>query len=114
MDRAGRDASGQRALQFDAETLRAAAAAERAASRSLEIVRKQLAAGQIPYTGVLTAESTYQQARLALVQAQANRLVDTAALFQALGGGWWNRTDGPDTAATAAARTLQACLRCSG
>jgi outer membrane protein TolC len=28
-----------------------------------------------------------------LVQAQANRYADTAALFQALGGGWWNRTD---------------------
>ena len=86
-----------RALQFDAETLRAAAASERAASRSLEIVRKQLAVGQIPYAGVLAAENTYQQARLALVQAQANRLTDTAALFQALGGGWWNRTNDPDT-----------------
>jgi outer membrane protein TolC len=27
------------------------------------------------------------------VQAQANRFADTAALFQALGGGWWNRPD---------------------
>jgi outer membrane protein TolC len=40
---------------------------------------------------VQTAEQTFQQAELALVQAQANRLSDTAALFQSLGGGWWNR-----------------------
>ena len=80
-----------RALRSDADGLKAASASLRAASRSLEIVRKQLALGQIPYTGVLTAENTYQQARLSLVQAQAARLSDTAALFQALGGGWWNR-----------------------
>jgi NodT family efflux transporter outer membrane factor (OMF) lipoprotein len=81
-----------RALRSDADGLRAASASLRAATRSLEIVRKQLALGQIPYTGVLAAENTYQQARLSLVQAQAARLSDTAALFQALGGGWWNRT----------------------
>jgi len=42
---------------------------------------------------LLTAEQTALQARVALVQARANRLADTAALFQALGGGWWNRDD---------------------
>jgi outer membrane protein TolC len=42
---------------------------------------------------LLTAEQAYQQARISLVQAQANRYADTAALFQALGGGWWNRSD---------------------
>jgi len=30
-----------------------------------------------------------------VVQARANRLADTAALFQALGGGWWNRVEPP-------------------
>ena len=30
-----------------------------------------------------------------LVQAQLNRYADTAALFQSLGGGWWNRPDLP-------------------
>jgi outer membrane protein TolC len=30
---------------------------------------------------------------ITLIQAQANRYADTAALFQALGGGWWNRMD---------------------
>jgi hypothetical protein len=36
-----------------------------------------------------------QNAVIGVVQAQANRLMDTAALFQALGGGWWNRFDIP-------------------
>jgi len=81
------------ALQSDAETLKAAYAAERAAFKSLEIVRRQLQLGAIGYLGLLTAENTYDTALLALVQAQAARYADTAALFQALGGGWWNRQD---------------------
>jgi NodT family efflux transporter outer membrane factor (OMF) lipoprotein len=81
------------ALQSDAETLRAAVAAERAAFKSLEIARHQLQLGAIGYLGLLTTENTYQTALIALVQAQAARYADTAALFQALGGGWWNRED---------------------
>jgi NodT family efflux transporter outer membrane factor (OMF) lipoprotein len=86
-------ADAMRALQSDADAMKAAAASERAAARSLEIVRRQLALGQVAYLGVLNAENTYAQARLALVQAQAARLADTAALFQALGGGWWHREE---------------------
>ena len=86
-------ADSLRALQADADALNAAVASERAASRSLEIVRRQLELGQVAYLALLNAENAYQQTRLALVQAEANRLADTAALFQALGGGWWNRTD---------------------
>lgn len=81
------------ALQSDADTLAAAAAAERAAARSLDIARRQLELGAINYLGLLTAQNAYQQALVTLVQAQANRYADTAALFQALGGGWWNRAD---------------------
>jgi NodT family efflux transporter outer membrane factor (OMF) lipoprotein len=83
------------AVQSDAETLKAAFAAERAAFKSLEIARLQLQLGAIGYLGLLTTENTYQTALLALVQAQAARYADTAALFQALGGGWWNRQDVP-------------------
>jgi NodT family efflux transporter outer membrane factor (OMF) lipoprotein len=83
------------ALQLDAETLKAAYAAERAAFKSLEIARSQLQLGAIGYLGLLTAENTYDTALLALVQAQAARYAETAGLFQALGGGWWNRTDAP-------------------
>ncbi len=51
--------------------------------------------GYVSYLTVLSAEQTYQQALINLVQAQTNRFTDTAALFQALGGGWWNRPDVP-------------------
>jgi NodT family efflux transporter outer membrane factor (OMF) lipoprotein len=83
------------AVVSDADTLKATYAAERAAFKSLEIARMQLQLGAIGYLGLLTAENTYNTALLALVQAQAARYADTAALFQALGGGWWNRADVP-------------------
>ena len=86
-----------RALEYDAITLKAAVDAERAAATSLNIARRRLELGDTTYVFVLIAELTYQQALLTRIQAQANRLTDTAALFQALGGGWWNRS-GTDTA----------------
>jgi NodT family efflux transporter outer membrane factor (OMF) lipoprotein len=89
-----------RTLESDAFTLRAAANAEHAAGLSLEITRRRQVAGDAGILDVLNAELTYQQASLALVQAQAARFSDTAALFQALGGGWWNRgADGNPTPA---------------
>ena len=81
------------AIQSDADALKAAVTAERAAAKSLSIARTQLDLGQISYLPLLNAEQTYQQALINLVQALANRYTDTAALFQALGGGWWNRSD---------------------
>jgi outer membrane protein TolC len=81
-----------RALEYDALTLKAAVAAERATATSLGIARRRLELGDTTYIFVLTAELAHQQAALLRVQAQAARYTDTAALFQALGGGWWNRT----------------------
>jgi len=86
-------ADALRALQADAAAVNAQAAAERAAADSLDASRRQFRAGAISYLSLLTAEQTYQQARISLVQTLATRFSDTAALFQALGGGWWNRTD---------------------
>lgn len=86
-------ADSLRALQYDADALAADAAAERAAAASLDIARDQLRTGAITYQTLLTAERTYEQARISLVQAEGARYADTAALFQALGGGWWNRQD---------------------
>jgi NodT family efflux transporter outer membrane factor (OMF) lipoprotein len=86
-------ADALRALQSDADAVKANARAEHSAQESLEITRKQLELGAINYLALLTAQQTYLQARINLVQAQAARYADTAALFQALGGGWWNRTD---------------------
>jgi NodT family efflux transporter outer membrane factor (OMF) lipoprotein len=81
------------ALQQDAEGLKAAAASEAAAKLTLDLTQRLLTDGYTGTQGLLTAQQAYQQARIALVQAQANRYADTAALFQALGGGWWHRTD---------------------
>jgi NodT family efflux transporter outer membrane factor (OMF) lipoprotein len=79
------------AIKSDADELSAADASLQAAQRSLDITRKQLELGQVAYLALLNAEQAYQQAKLSLVQAQAARLTDTAALFQALGGGWWSK-----------------------
>lgn len=81
------------ALKADADGLSAAAAARDAAKIALELAQNQYQTGYSGYVPLLTAEQTYQQALLSLIQAQANRYADTAALFQALGGGWWNRAD---------------------
>jgi len=90
------------ALEYDAATLRAQAEAEAAARESLEVTQQQLKFGAVNYVQLFNAQRQYSLAKFALVQAQAARYADTAALFQALGGGWWNR----EPAATAqAART---------
>ena len=81
------------ALSGDAEALAAQTAAERSAAGSLDLIQAQYKAGGASYLQVLTAEQTYQNAAVALVKARAQRFSDTAALFQALGGGWWNRAD---------------------
>jgi len=81
------------ALEQDADALSAAAAAADAAKVTLDLAQRQLQDGYAGYLALLSAEQTYQQARIGLVQAQANRFADTAALFQALGGGWWHRAD---------------------
>jgi NodT family efflux transporter outer membrane factor (OMF) lipoprotein len=83
------------ALQQDADALKTAAAAKDATAVTLELTQKQYQTGYVNYLGLLNAEQSYQQALIGLVQAQANRYADTAALFQALGGGWWNRPDLP-------------------
>jgi outer membrane protein TolC len=86
-------ADALRALQNDADAVRAAAAFERAAKVSLDVAQEQFNSGNINVLLLLTQQQAYQQAVIALVQAQANRLIDTAALYQALGGGWWNRIE---------------------
>jgi NodT family efflux transporter outer membrane factor (OMF) lipoprotein len=86
-------ADSLRAIQIDADAVSTAETAEQAAATTLDITRKQLQAGQIAYLSLLNAQQAYYQTLISLVQAKATRLADTAALFQALGGGWWNRSD---------------------
>ena len=81
------------AVQSDGDALRAAAAAVAAAQKSFDIAKRQMDAGQIGRLQLLNAQQAYLQTRLAVSQAQAARFTDTASLFQALGGGWWHRTD---------------------
>ena len=79
------------ALEQDAEALKAASTAADAAKVTLDLAQRQWQDGYASYLALISAEQSYQQARINLVQAQASRYADTAALFQALGGGWWHR-----------------------
>ncbi len=80
------------AIESDADALKSAAAAEQAGKKMLELTRRQYRLGYVSYQSLLIAEQNYQLNTLSLIQAQAARLGDTAALYQALGGGWWNHT----------------------
>lgn len=82
-----------RALEYDAKALQEQKQAEIAAKKALDITTKQYFLGGVSYLALLIAERQYQTAVLNRVRAQAARYADTAALFQALGGGWWNRTE---------------------
>lgn len=84
-----------RVLRADADALKANDEAARAAKSAFDLAQRQKSIGTISMVAVLNAEQAYRQAELSLVQAQANRYADTAGLFQALGGGWWNRLKEP-------------------
>jgi NodT family efflux transporter outer membrane factor (OMF) lipoprotein len=84
-----------RAIENDADTLKAAQAYERAAKISFDLAQQQMQTGNANILILLTSQQTYLQSVIQVVQARAARLSDTAALFQALGGGWWNRTEPP-------------------
>jgi NodT family efflux transporter outer membrane factor (OMF) lipoprotein len=77
----------------DADALAGAVETENAAKVTFDLTRQQMDAGYVSYLILLSAESAYQQATFARLQAQAMRYGDTVALFQALGGGWWNRKE---------------------
>ncbi|AXE31152.1 RND transporter [Chromobacterium phragmitis] len=84
-------ADSLRAVDSDAQALKAQAEAEAQARESLDVHSRQYKLGGISYLALLDAERGYQQARIGLIQAQAARYNDTAALFLALGGGWWKQ-----------------------
>ncbi len=86
------------ALNADAETLSQQNLATQAAADTLKVSRSRYSTGSISSLDLLVVERTYQLARIAQLQAQAARYADTAALFQSLGGGWWNRQKQDTTA----------------
>jgi NodT family efflux transporter outer membrane factor (OMF) lipoprotein len=83
------------ALENDADALRAARDFERAAKISFDLARQQMQTGNANVLLLLNSQQTYLQAVIQVVQGRAARLADTVALFQALGGGWWNRLEPP-------------------
>ena len=86
-------ADSLRAIQYDAAALNAQAAAEKATADSLVMAVEQFKTGAVPYANIINAQQSYLNSRVSRIKAQATRFTDTAALFQALGGGWWNRVD---------------------
>ncbi|MFI4954325.1 MAG: efflux transporter outer membrane subunit, partial [Gammaproteobacteria bacterium] len=78
------------ALEMDAQTLQANTAAEKAAKTTLDMVSKQYYLGGVSYLNLLYAQMQYHQAYMARIISEATRYADTAALFQSMGGGWWN------------------------
>jgi NodT family efflux transporter outer membrane factor (OMF) lipoprotein len=77
----------------DADALAADVDAENSAKVTYDLTLRQMEVGYVNYLVLLNAETVYQQALILRVQAQAARYGDTVALFQALGGGWWNRKE---------------------
>jgi NodT family efflux transporter outer membrane factor (OMF) lipoprotein len=79
-----------RAIEHDAQALQAQSEALDAAEQAFGLVQVNYQAGTANYLQVLVADAQYQQAKLGRLSALGQRLQDTAALFVALGGGWWN------------------------
>jgi NodT family efflux transporter outer membrane factor (OMF) lipoprotein len=93
------------AIHADAEALNAANEVTDTARAALDLTRRQHARGYLDRLVLIGAEQTYRQALLNKAQAQANRLGDTAALFQVLGGGWWHRATKDSAAEASSSRT---------
>ncbi|MDP9902084.1 efflux transporter outer membrane subunit [Variovorax ginsengisoli] len=87
------------AIDTDAKAVEAAQKADRLAAQALARLQLQLRAGDASMLSLRLAHQSHQQARLGLIQARALQLSDAAALFQALGGGWWNLPDESDAKA---------------
>jgi outer membrane protein TolC len=85
-------ANALKSLEASANTLASAASAEKNAGVNLHLVTQQYKLGTTNYLAVLNSQTQYQQAKINLIQAQADRYTSTAALYAAIGGGWWNRS----------------------
>jgi len=79
------------ALQTDMDNLSLQQESKDLSTQTLQLVQLQFKEGAVSYLGLLNAQTQYQQSRIAYIQARSALYADTAALFQALGGGWWNR-----------------------
>ena len=85
----GQVADNLRALNHDAQLVESTRRALDVADKSLELQRFSYAGGKTDILPLLDAERSDQQARLAYARAESQRYIDSAQLFVAMGGGWW-------------------------
>lgn len=76
-----------RALENDSQRLAALASADAATQRFQDSTRRRYVLGAADYYEVLLAQQQSQQIRIDLAEAQAQRLLNSVAFFQAMGGG---------------------------
>ncbi len=79
-----------RAIEHDAQTLKDRSEAADHANAAYRIASQRYEAGGISQLSLLDAERQQLQIALDRIAYQAARYSDSATLFQALGGGWWN------------------------
>ncbi|HEY2775919.1 MAG TPA: efflux transporter outer membrane subunit [Candidatus Binatia bacterium] len=89
----GQVADTLRGLAHDRDLVEAARRALDVSSESLALQRLTYHAGKTDLLLLLAAGRSYNQARVTYARAQAQRYSDTAELFVALGGGWWNASE---------------------
>jgi NodT family efflux transporter outer membrane factor (OMF) lipoprotein len=82
-----------RALESDAVKLRERADAAAQARSYHDIIAARYNAGGVSFLALLDAQRKLRGARIDQTQAIADRYADSAALLQALGGGWWTEQD---------------------
>ncbi len=83
-------ADSLRAIEHDAQALQAQSEAAAQAESAYKIAVQRYAAGGISQVALLDAQRQQLQTALDRVAYQSSRYADSATLFQALGGGWWN------------------------
>jgi NodT family efflux transporter outer membrane factor (OMF) lipoprotein len=86
----GQVADQLQALAHDDEAVKTQFAAVAVADQALKLARLSYEAGNSTFLQLLDPQRQREQARLGLVRAQTQRLIDTAQLVVALGSGWWN------------------------
>ena len=79
-----------RALEHDAELVQTDAQALKDAKLAMDLLKANYQAGTANYLQVMVTDIQYHQAKIGYLQAEAQQLQDTTALFVALGGGWSN------------------------
>ena len=81
------------AVELDGSTLLADQGGLDAATQALRIAEAQHRLGDNSQIDVAQARMAVAQDQISVAQDKVTRLSDTVGLFQALGGGWWNRND---------------------